>query len=359
VTAALIWSMVVTVAVGVILGIGVIALATRSARWATLLAPFVGLFAMLAGVTTGTQKMVIADDTRRTLWWIMAATLPVALGMGLVLSMRIHAISERAARDVAEAARRRELENTRLELISWMSHDLRTPLAGIKAMSEAIEDGVAADPNAYLRRIGAEATRTTEMVDDMLALSRLHTGTTVQRVSVALDVVGDEIATTLTPLASQKGLTLSATTEGAPVVTGDAGFLSRMITNLVVNAIQYSPAGGTVCLTIDGRPDEARVTVTDSCGGLTDDELRHMFDAGWRRDHARTPGTHPGSSGAGIGLAIVRAVVDAHSGTVTVAPTDGGCAVTVVLPAAAPAPDASNAERGVEPRRGVRPVRPS
>jgi len=211
----------------------------------------------------------------------------------------------------AEAARRRELENTRLELISWLSHDLRTPLAGIKAMSEAIEDGVATDSNAYLRRIGAEATRTTEMVDDMLALSRLHTGTTVQRVPVALDVVGDEIATTMTPLASQKGLALSATTEGAPVVTGDAGFLSRMITNLVVNAIQYSPAGGTVCLTIDGRPDEARVTVTDSCGGLTDDELRHMFDAGWRRDHARTPGTHPGSSGAGIGLAIIDALADA------------------------------------------------
>lgn len=333
-TTPLLWSMVVTVAVGVVLGVGVMALATRSARWAAVLAPFVGLVGMLAGVTTGTQQMVIADDTRRTLWWIMAATLPVALGMGLVLSMRIHAISERAAREVAEAARRRELESTRLELISWLSHDLRTPLAGIKAMSEAIEDGVAAEPAVYLRRIGAEATRTTEMVDDMLALSRLHTGTTVRRDSVALDVLGDEIATTVNPLASQKGISLQATTSGTPVVTGDAGFLSRMITNLVVNAIQYSPAGGTVCLTIDGRAEDVRVTVTDSCGGLTADEFRRMFDTGWRRDQARTPGTRPGSSGAGIGLAIVRAVVDAHGGTVTVAPTDGGCVVTVILPVA-------------------------
>lgn len=333
-TSPLLWSIVVTIAVGVFLGAGVMALATRSPRVAAVLGPFVGLVGMLAGITTGAQQMVIADDTRQTLVWITVATMPVALGMGIALSMRIRSISERAARDLAEAARRRDLENTRLELISWLSHDLRTPLAGIRAMSEAIEDGLAPDPHSYLRRISAEATRTTEMVDDMLALSRLHTGTTVRREPVALDVLGDEIATTVTPLASQKGITLTATTSGTPVVTGDAGFLSRMITNLLVNAIQYSPTGGTVRLTIDGRTEEVRIEVSDSCGGLTADEFGRMFDAGWRRDHARTPGTRPGSSGAGIGLAIVRAVVDAHSGTVTVAPTDVGCAITVVLPVA-------------------------
>lgn len=331
-TSPLLWSIVVTIAVGVVLGAGVMALATRSPRVAAVLGPFVGLVGMLAGVTTGAQQMVIADDTRQTLVWITVATMPVALGMGIALSMRIRSISERAARELAEAARRRDLENTRLELISWLSHDLRTPLAGIRAMSEAIEDGLAPDPHTYLRRISAEATRTTEMVDDMLALSRLHTGTTVRREPVALDVLGDEIATTITPLASQKGITLKATASGTPVVTGDAGFLSRMITNLLVNAIQYSPTGGTVCLDIDGRTEEVRIEVGDSCGGLTAEEFGRMFDAGWRRDHARTPGTRPGSSGAGIGLAIVRAVVDAHFGTVTVAPTDVGCVITVVLP---------------------------
>ena len=331
-TSPLLWSIVVTIAVGVFLGAGVMALATRSPRVAAVLGPFVGLVGMLAGVTTGAQQMVIADDTRQTLVWITVATMPVALGMGIVLSMRIRSISERAARELAEAARRRDLENTRLELISWLSHDLRTPLAGIRAMSEAIEDGLAPDPHTYLRRISAEATRTTEMVDDMLALSRLHTGTTVRREPVALDVLGDEIATTITPLASQKGITLKATTSGTPVVTGDAGFLSRMITNLLVNAIQYSPTGGTVCLTIDGRTEEVRIEVSDSCGGLTAEEFGRMFDAGWRRDHARTPGTRPGSSGAGIGLAIVRAVVETHGGTVDVAPKEGGCVMTVVLP---------------------------
>lgn len=337
-TGALIFSMVVTAALGVLLGVGVMALANRSPRWAAGLAPLVGLLAMVAGVVTGTEQMVIEGDTRRSLWWIMVATLPVALGMGIALSARIRAISERAAKELEETARRRELEKTRIEMISWLSHDLRTPLAGIRAMSEAIEDGLAPDNDTYLRRIAAEATRTTEMVDDMLALSRLHTGTTVAREPVALDVLGDEVATALTPLAKERGIEVRATTSGTPVVIGDARFLSRMLTNLVVNAIQYSE-GGTVCLSIDedrslspSKGNDVRITVTDSCGGMAADEFRRMFDTGWRRDQARTPGARNGSSGAGIGLAIVRAVVDAHSGTVSVVPTDGGCQVTVVLP---------------------------
>lgn len=333
-TGALVFSMAVTAVLGVVLGATVMALAKGSPRWAALLAPFVGLVAMVAGVATGTQQMVIADDTRQSLWWIMVATAPVALGMGVALSMRIRGITERAAQELAEAARRRDLETSRIELISWLSHDLRTPLAGIRAMSEAIEDGLAPDPDAYLRRISAEATRTTEMVDDMLALSRLHTGTTVRREPVALDVLGDEIATTISSLAAERGIEVRATVSGEPVVIGDVRFLSRMLTNLLVNAIQYSEPGGTVCLTIDGGSERVSIEVKDSCGGLSAEEFGRMFDAGWRRDQARTPGTRPGSSGAGIGLAIVRAVVETHGGTVAVAPTDGGCTVAVVLPAA-------------------------
>ncbi|MGV8850483.1 MAG: sensor histidine kinase [Propionibacteriaceae bacterium] len=355
-TGALIFSMAATAALGVLLGVGVMALANRSPRWATALAPFVALVAMVAGVVTGTQQMVIADDTRASLWWIMLATLPVALGLGAALSARIRAISESAAQELEEVARRRELETTRIEMISWLSHDLRTPLAGIRAMSEAIEDGLAPDNDEYLRRISAEATRTTEMVDDMLALSRLHTGTTVSREPVALDVLGDEVATTLTPLAKERGIEVLATTTGKPVVIGDARFLSRMLTNLMVNAIQYSDVGGTVSLTIDGLPGQVRIAVSDSCGGMAADEFHRMFDTGWRRDQARTPGNRAGSSGAGIGLAIVRAVVDAHSGTVSVAPTEGGCEVEVLLPAAAVDRPPSPGTNGRHDPRAQRPA---
>ncbi len=330
----LLLSMLVTVVVGVVLGLAVMALAARFPRLAAVLTPVVGLAGMLAGVATGTQQMVIADDTRTTLWWITAATLPVALGMGVVLAMRIRSISEKAAREIAEAARRRELENSRLELISWLSHDLRTPLAGIRAMSEALEDGLAPDPAMYLRHIGAEATRTTEMVDDMLALSRLHTGTTLAHEPVALDVLADEIHPTVSSLAAARGITVEATASGQPVVIGDARFLTRMLTNLLVNAVQYSEPGGRIALAITDGPGQVEITVRDSCGGLTADEFTRMFDLGWRRDQARTPGARAGSSGAGIGLAIVRAVVQAHHGTVEVAPAEGGCAITVRLPAA-------------------------
>jgi signal transduction histidine kinase len=333
-TGALLFSMAVTAVVGALLGVGVMALANRSPRWAAMLAPLVGLVAMVAGVAIGTQQMVIAADTRQNLWWIVVATAPVAVGMGVALSMRIRRITERAAQELADAAKRRDLENTRIELISWLSHDLRTPLAGIRAMSEAIEDGLAPDDGLYLRRISAEATRTTEMVDDMLALSRLHTGTTVRRERVAVDVLADDIATALTPLGKESGVDLCASTSGTPVVVGDARFLSRMLTNLVVNAIQYSDSGSTVDLSITGGPDAVTILVSDSCGGMAADEFRRMFDTGWRRDQARTPRNRAGSSGAGIGLAIVRAVVDAHGGTVGVAPTARGCAVTVALPAA-------------------------
>ncbi len=332
-TGPLIFSIAVTAVLGLLLGAGVVLLARRSPRWAALLTPFVGLAAMLTGVATGTHEMVLADATRQNLWWILLATTPVALVLGIALSMRIQAISERAARELAAAARQRDLENTRIELISWLSHDLRTPLAGIRAMSEAIEDGLAPDTVAYLRRISAEATRTTEMVDDMLALSRLHTGTTVRREPVAFDVIGDDIATTVTSLASGRGISVRATTSGHPVVIGDVRFLARMLTNLLVNAIQYSREGGTVDLAIDGDATEVTVAVSDSCG-LDADEFSRMFDTGWRRDGARTPRSHTGSSGAGIGLAIVRAVVEAHHGTVSVAPTSCGCVVTAVLPAA-------------------------
>lgn len=332
-TGPLIFSIAVTAILGLLLGGGVMLLATRSPRWAALLTPFVGLAAMVTGIATGTHEMVIAADTRQNLWWIMLATTPVALVTGIALSARIQAISERSAAELAAAARQRDLENSRIELISWLSHDLRTPLAGIRAMSEAIEDGLAPDSGLYLRKISAEATRTTGMVDDMLALSRLHTGTTVRREPVALDVIGDDIATTITSLAGERGITVRATTSGKPVVIGDARFLSRMMTNLLVNAIQYSRAGGTVGLAIDGTPTTVTIAVSDSCG-LDADEFSRMFDTGWRGDDARTPRSHTGSSGAGIGLAIVRAVVEAHSGTVVVAPTDDGCVVTVVLPAA-------------------------
>lgn len=334
----LIGAMLAAAAVGLVLGIGILLLGGRSPRWAALVAPLVGLVAILVGVSIGTQQMLIDDDTRTKLLLILLATAPVALASGVAVASRVQAMSEQAASELAEVNRRRELEATRLELLSWMSHDLRTPLAGIRAMSEALEDGLAPDPARCLRAIGAEATRTTGMVEDMLALSRLHSGSPLRREVVALDQVLDEVLATSAPLAAERGITLNGDVSGRVVVTGDAGYLRRMLQNLVTNAVQYSHEGGAVRVVItgEGMPGPARIVVQDSCGGLGEGDPERMFEAGWRGDAARTPGaTGGGSAGMGVGLAMVAGVVDAHGGSVSACSVGVGCEVVVTLPAAA------------------------
>ncbi len=325
--------------VGGLLGVAIIALARRSVRTAVLLSPLVGLVATLVGVLLGARLMVLDPAGLHTLVLLLAATSPVAVAVGATVSARVHAISTRAARDLEEADRRRELEAGRRELISWLSHDLRTPLAGIRAMSEALEDGVAPDPPRYLRAITAETERTSAMVEDLLALSRLHTGLApVAAEPVVLGDVASDLSGQLHALAQARGLEITGEATGGTQVRGDATLLTRALQNVIVNAIQYSLPGGRVDVRVHGAPDRVVVEVTDSCGGLSPADRERMFDLGWRGDHARTPGTTSGSTGSGLGLAIVRAVVEVHDGRVDARAAPGGCTVAISLPPAAGAP---------------------
>lgn len=332
----LLGSMLASAAVGLVLGIGILLLGGRSPRWAALVAPLVGLVAILVGVSIGAQQMVIDDDTRTKLLLLLVATAPVALASGVAVSSRVRAMSERAERELAEVNRRRELEQTRMELLSWMSHDLRSPLAGIRAMSEAIEDGLAPDPQRYLQAISAEATRTTGMVEDMLALSRLHSGSPLRREPLALDQILDEVLATSTPLAAERGVALTGDVVGRVVVTGDAGYIRRMLQNLVTNGVQYTQAHSTVRVVIEEREGHVDIRVRDRCGGLTEQDAERMFQAGWRGDAARTPGPRSGSAGMGVGLAMVAGVAQSHGGHAAVRSIDDGCEVLVTLPTAQP-----------------------
>lgn len=328
----LVRSVAAAAATGLVLGGGTLLLSRNSPRWAALITPFVGLAAMSVGIIVGANEMVIKPEARNELLLILLAISPVALAIGIGVSLRVRAVTERAEQEVAEANRRRELEHARMELISWLSHDLRTPLAGIRAMSEAIEDGLAPDPGAYLRAISAEAVRTTDMVSDMLTLSRLHSGSTLAHEPVALDEIVDEIVGVASPLAAERGIRLVAGARGDTILAGDQRFLLRMVQNLVINAVQYSAEGSLVTVDVSGGPDGVGLTVRDGCGGGRGGDFARMFDTGWRADAARTPDARRGSSGSGIGLAIVRAVAEAHGGSVRVEAADGGCLVTVELP---------------------------
>ncbi|MER8223833.1 HAMP domain-containing sensor histidine kinase [Streptomyces sp. NPDC094143] len=244
------------------------------------------------------------------------------------LSRELAATSARLAKS---RERERALETSRRELVAWISHDLRTPLAGLRAMAEALEDGVAADPDRYLRQIRTEVERLNDMVGDLFELSRIHAGTlplTPTRMSL-YDLVGDALAGA-DPLAREHGVRLVGDRIEPVPVEVDGKEMSRVLGNLLVNAIRRTPADGTVAIAAERSADGVVVSVTDGCGGIPEEDLPRVFDTGWRGTHARTP-----PAGAGLGLAIVRGIVEAHQGRATVRNIPGGCRFEVVLPTTA------------------------
>jgi signal transduction histidine kinase len=240
-------------------------------------------------------------------------------------------LTDTSAKLAESRAQERALEQSRRQLVAWVSHDLRTPLAGLRAMAEALEDGLATDPPRYHKQMRAEAERLATMVDDLFELSRIQSG--AMRLSsdeIALgDLVSDVLAST-EALAREHGVRLDGSATGRLSVRADPRELSRALTNLLANAIRHTPSGG--CVHVEARPQDGDVllAVADGCGGIPEADLPHVFDLAWRGTDARSPAP---DSGAGLGLAIVRGVVEAHRGSVRVLNTEGGCCFEMRLPA--------------------------
>ena len=252
-----------------------------------------------------------------------------AVPMAAELAALSQELADTAAKLDASRQRERRLEQSRRELVAWVSHDLRTPLARLSAMAEALQDGIAADPGRYHRQIRAEVARLTGMVDDLFELSRIQSGNlqlSPDRIMLG-DLVSDAVAGT-EALAQASGVRLDGAVSGPLIIDADPRELSRVLANLLVNAVQHTPAGGTV--RIEARPEACRVllSVSDGCGGIPEAALPRVFDTGWRGTPARTPD----AGGAGLGLAIVRGVIDAHHGQVYVVNTGEGCRFEVRLP---------------------------
>ncbi|GGT16087.1 sensor histidine kinase [Streptomyces purpureus] len=227
--------------------------------------------------------------------------------------------------------RERALEASRRELVAWISHDLRTPLAGVRAMAEALEDGMAADPERYFRQIRAEAERLNTMVGDLFELSRIHAGALAlmpTRIST-YDLVGDAMAG-VEALARQRGVRLVGERVAPVPIEVDGREMTRVLCNLLSNALHRTPPDGTVAIAAEsGEDDTVVLSVTDECGGIREQDLPRVFDTGWRGTESRTP---PG--GAGLGLAIVRGIVEAHAGRASVRNVAAGCRFEVTLPKA-------------------------
>lgn len=250
----------------------------------------------------------------------------------------------------------RRMEASRRQLVAWVSHDLRTPLAGLRAMAEALQDGIATDTRRYHRQIFSEVTRLSTMVDDLFELSRIESGTlslSPDWIEVS-DLVSDTIAS-MEPVARARGVRLTGEADGPVPVYADPRELSRALSNLVTNAIRHTPEGGRVRVAATAEDGEALITVADGCGGIPEADLARVFDLAWRATTARTPDA---DGGAGLGLTIVRGIVEAHNGQVHVVNAGDGCSFEVRLPAPAkgdssdPADDHAAAQRpGSSPDR--------
>ncbi len=177
----------------------------------------------------------------------------------------------------------RSAESSRRQLVAWVSHDLRTPLAGIRAMAEALEDGVPDSPAEYHKRLRVEADRLSDMVDTLFLLSRLHAGALPpQPERMALrDLVSDAVAT-VAPVAEARRVSVHGDIEAAAVASVDPGQFSRALANLLINGVHHTPAGGCVLVRGGRTPDGVLLQVQDACGGIPADDLPRVFDLAWR-----------------------------------------------------------------------------
>ena len=331
ITEAALLAALAAVVVGVLGAVAVRALASRSLAAAAVVAPVVVVLSVAAGVVVTARAMFINEHDQAVVLVVTLTSLPIAAVFGWLIARRVQELMRRSASEAAERERDRQVEANRRELVAWVSHDLRTPLAGIRAMAEALEDGLAPADGSYPARIRAEADRMSDMVSGLLALSRLQSGTLrLDRMPVDLgDLVSDALASARV-LADRRGIVVEGSApHDAVTAPVDAGEVSRALANLVTNALTHTDAGGTVGISLTAGPDVARISVADGCGGIPSDELDRLFEPGWRGTSARTPAA---GVGAGLGLAVARGIARAHGGEVTVANAGPGCRFELTLP---------------------------
>jgi signal transduction histidine kinase len=249
------------------------------------------------------------------------------------LAHDFNAMSERL--EVSDRMRR-EMEMARRHLFAAISHDLRTPLASIRAMVEAIDDGVVTDAETtqrYVRNVLGEVHRLSGLIDDLFELSRLDAGALTLHVEPGSlhDLVSDTLEA-IQVQAAEKGLHLrGAVAEDLPPVMMDVARIQRVLSNLVQNAIRHTPPDGTILLEAAEEQTTVRVDVVDSGEGVAPEDLPHIFERFYRGEKSRVRG----QGGTGLGLAIARGLVEAHGGKIWAQSVPGqGARFSFILPKA-------------------------
>lgn len=359
---------------GLIAGVSLVILRrTRFAIQASI-AALAPVAAVAIGVTWATSRMFITEHDLRVLWVVLASAGGVGMSTSLLLARRLGRASRsvtemarmlgeggpgaippsdvgraapgemaalgdqlrRTSQLLAEAqARAASEEQTRRELVAWVSHDLRTPLAGIRAMVEALEDGIVEDPTdiaRYHATMRLEVDRLSGLVDDLFELSRIQSGSLNLRTApVQLEEILADAIAGASVSARAKGIEVRIDLEEpVPVVDVSAPEMIRVIRNLLDNAIRHTARDGEVVVSsnVDRSGHMVEVSVHDGCGGIPPSELDRVFELGYRGDTARSPGEGRG----GLGLAVAQGIVLAHAGQIEVSNQPGGCRFTVSIP---------------------------
>ena len=221
------------------------------------------------------------------------------------------------------------LFDARRELVAAASHDLRTPIASITAMLEAIEDGLA-DASEYLAPLQDQARRLGSLVEDLFELARIDAGSLAHELhEIQLEPLLESCVRGLEAEARARNVTLERRFDGALAALCAPEQVERVLLNLLTNALRHTPSDGTVAVVLAADDDGVRVSVEDTGEGLTAETARRMFDRFWRGDSART------AEGAGLGLAIARGLVEQQGGRIWAEPREnGGARVSFTLPAA-------------------------
>jgi signal transduction histidine kinase len=222
-----------------------------------------------------------------------------------------------------------QLFDARRELVAWASHDLRTPLANMQAMLEALEDGLVT-PEATLPVLREQVTALSSLVDDLFELARIDAGAlTLELRAAPLEPVVVSCIRGVEADARLRGIDLAATVPGTLTARCEPEKIERVLFNLLTNALRHTPSDGSVAVRVERIDSEVHVSVEDTGDGLGEEARTRMFDRFWRGDPARS------ARGSGLGLAIARGLVEAHGGRIWAENRPGGGArVSFTLPTA-------------------------
>ncbi len=317
-------------------GLGMLALRRLRAKTlvaSLLLLTLTPLVAVITGIVVSSGFMFSQELRGSVVIWaaVTAVCVPSAVWLGRGLAHEI--VWEREARE-----RERQAEMARRKLLAWLSHDLRTPVSGVLAMAEALQDGVVERPGdvrEYAGLIRSETNRLAGMIDDLFELARIHAGDLrleLEPVPVA-DVLRSAVQASR-PSADQRGVRIDVDVPAdVTQALGEGPALVRVVRNLLANAVRHTPADGLVTVAAGRADGVVWLSVQDSCGGIPDDDLPHVFDAAFRGTTAREAEQAGDPTGAGMGLTIAHGLVEAQHGTIDVRNVDDGCRFEVRLPA--------------------------